>query len=122
RSSKEDQKMWFANLSLSLTEKYGGQCVIGRMYPAWEYKRESELRPCFDAVHKEFYGTCANFASIHAGLECGIFYEKKPELDMISIGPDMRDIHTPNESLNVESAIRFYKFIEKLVERIALEK
>ena len=53
----------------------------------------------------------ANVCVIHAGLECGLFAEKLPELDMISIGPDMKDIHTPSEKLNIKSVEKVWKYL-----------
>ena len=66
----------------------------------------------------ESIGKEPKMEAIHAGLECGLIAEKMPELDMISIGPDMKDIHTPMEALNLPSTIRMYQFIENLLERI----
>ena len=61
------------------------------------------------------YGKEPKMEAIHAGLECGLISEKMPELDMISIGPDMKDIHTPAEALNLPSTIRVYQFLERLL-------
>ena len=54
--------------------------------------------------------------AIHAGLECGLFSEKRPDLDMISIGPDIFDIHTPAEHLSISSTQRVYKYLVKMLE------
>ena len=87
-------------------------------YPAWEYKKESKLREIFAEVFKQEYGKEPKMEAIHAGLECGLISEKMPGLDIVSIGPEMHDIHTPKERLSVESTIRVYKFLEKLLEAL----
>jgi dipeptidase D len=56
--------------------------------------------------------------AIHAGLECGLFLEKYPQLDMISIGPTMTDVHSPNERLNIPSVAKWWDFLVKLLENI----
>ena len=61
------------------------------------------------------YNKTPRSAAIHAGLECGLFSEKLPATDMISIGPDMHDIHTPKERLEINSTIRVYKVLEKML-------
>ncbi|MDD5935087.1 MAG: beta-Ala-His dipeptidase, partial [Clostridiales bacterium] len=85
-------------------------------YPAWEYKAESEFRDTFVKVFEQEYGHKPELTAIHAGLECGLISEKIPDIDIVSIGPDMQDIHSPKERLNIPSAIRVYKFLEKLLE------
>ena len=99
-------------------EYLGGSYQCHSQYPAWEYRRESKLREIFREVFTEMYQKEPKMEAIHAGLECGLVAEKMPDLDMISIGPNMRDIHTPMEALNLPSTIRMYKFLEKLLERI----
>ena len=96
----------------------GGESSTHSEYPAWEYRRDSRLREKFREVYLEMYEKEPKMEAIHAGLECGLIAEKMPELDMISIGPDMKDIHTPMEALNLPSTIRVYQFIEKLLERM----
>ena len=56
--------------------------------------------------------------AIHAGLECGLFYEKIPGLDSISFGPDMKDIHTTEERLSISSTERTYRYLLKILENI----
>ncbi len=72
------------------------------------------LREKFTEVFSQFYGRKPQIKAIHAGLECGLICEKIPDMDIVSIGPDMRDIHTPKERLCVSSALRVYRFLEQL--------
>ncbi len=92
----------------------GAHCEADSDYPAWEYRKDSVLREKFTEVFSQFYGRKPQIKAIHAGLECGLICEKIPDMDIVSIGPDMRDIHTPKERLCVSSALRVYRFLEQL--------
>lgn len=87
-------------------------------YPAWEFKEESKLRDCFQKLHVDFYGQRAEVLDIHAGLECGLFAQKNPSLDMISFGPDITGAHTTKEKVNIESVYRSYDFLVQLIQAI----
>lgn len=80
-------------------------------YPAWEYKQDSMLRDTCVEVYKAQYGEEPQVVAIHAGLECGLFSEKIPGLDSVSIGPQMYDIHTSRERLNIASTERTWNLI-----------
>lgn len=120
RSSVSSYKYYLRDRLQMLFEFLNADTEWGSDYPAWEFKKESKFRDIFLKVFQEFYGYNAKVTAIHAGLECGIICEKIPDIDIVSIGPDMKDIHTPKEKLNLASTIRVYKFIEKLLEVIAL--
>ncbi len=85
-----------------LAAKFGGSFDSHGDYPAWEYKEDSILRDTMIRVYREQYGKEPVVEAIHAGLECGFFCDKIPGLDAVSFGPDMRDIHTPRERLNIQ--------------------
>ena len=87
--------------------------------PDWPYKAESPLRDKAAAVFKDFYGEEPVIAGINnAGVECAVFAAKMPDADMISIGPDIVDIHTPNERMSISSHRRVYDFLVKLLEEL----
>lgn len=115
RSSVANYKKFMAEKLKYMFEYQGGECEFKAEYPAWEYKKESKLRDLFAKVFKEEYGYDCKMEAIHAGLECGIIGEKMPGIDMVSIGPDMQEIHSPRERLSVSSSVRVYKFLEKLL-------
>ncbi|MBQ9118920.1 MAG: aminoacyl-histidine dipeptidase [Lachnospiraceae bacterium] len=115
RSSVSSYKYFVRDRLTYLFEFLGGECESGSEYPAWEYKKDSALREKFIEVFKEFYGKEPKVEAIHAGLECGLICEKIPEMDIVSIGPDMRDIHTPQERLSISSSVRVYRFVEALL-------
>ena len=97
--------------------KFGGKMTFEGHYPAWEYRKESPLRDVMCSLYEEITGTAPSVVAIHAGLECGLLGEKIADLDAVSIGPDMFDIHTCREKLSVSSVERVYNFIVKLLEK-----
>lgn len=115
RSSFSSYKYYLRDRLKMLFEFLSAEIEVNGEYPAWEFKKDSKFRETFIEVFKEQYGNEPAVIAIHAGLECGIISEKIPGIDIVSIGPDMKDIHTPKERLNVVSAIRVYTFIEKLL-------
>ncbi len=118
RSSVTSFKRYMSAKLDYLISILGGEASTEGDYPAWEYRKESVLRERFKELYVEEYGSEPVFEVMHAGLECGLLFDKCPGLDIISIGPDMRDVHSPNESLDLESAVRVYKFLEKLICRL----
>ncbi len=118
RSSSKTYKYFMRDKVEYLINFLGGECSTHSEYPAWEYRRDSKIRDLFCEVYEELYHKEPKMEAIHAGLECGLISEKMPDLDMIAIGPDMKDIHTPMEALSLSSTIRVYQFIEQLLEKI----
>lgn len=111
RSSVGSLKREIANRIDRLAVSLGGKHRISSEYPAWEYREDSPLRDLLVEVYKKMTGKELQVTAIHAGLECGILARAIPDLDMISIGPDMKDVHTPDEALNLPSAVRTYAFL-----------
>ncbi len=115
RSSKASYLEFLKEKMIYLIGFLGGDYEVSGEYPAWEYKEESKLREVYAKAYEAEFGKRPEFATIHAGLECGLLGEKIPGMDMISIGPEMRDIHTPAERLHIPSALRIYKLLEKIL-------
>ncbi|MDE5976017.1 MAG: cytosol nonspecific dipeptidase, partial [Muribaculaceae bacterium] len=65
------------------------------------------------------FGRKPKVEALHAGLECGLFLEKMPGMDMISFGPTLKDIHSPSEKANIPSVVEFWKFLCDVIERLA---
>ena len=84
-------------------------------YPEWEMKPESELLKKAAATYQSLTGKEAVVKAIHAGLECGVFLSKKPELEAISIGPDMWDVHSVKERLSISSTQRTWEYLKTLL-------
>lgn len=84
-------------------------------YPAWPYKPESELRPIMVDVYKKMYGEEPEIFSSHGGLEGGILMGKKPDLDIICLGPNLLGVHTPDERMDIESVQRTWKYVKAVL-------
>lgn len=87
-------------------------------YPGWSYAPVSPLRDAYGRAYREVTDKEAVVNVIHAGLECGIIHSHLPEMDMISVGPDMRDVHSPNETLDLSSTEIFWKTLKRLIEAL----
>ncbi|MCR5469011.1 MAG: aminoacyl-histidine dipeptidase [Lachnospiraceae bacterium] len=115
RSSVTSRKYELVDRLSYLTEFLGGEAHMEGDYPAWEYSEKSELREKIAGVYEYMYGKKPVFEAIHAGLECGILSPKIKNMDAVSMGPDMYDIHTPSERLSISSTARCYNFIVELL-------
>ena len=121
RSSKASYLEFLKEKMIYLIGFLGGDYEVSGEYPAWEFKEQSKLREVYVTAYEAMFGTRPEVATIHAGLECGLLGEKILGMDMISIGPEMKDIHTPAERLHIPSALRIYKLLEKILADGALE-
>jgi len=111
RSSIEQSKFFLRDRVDMITRAFGGFCEFSGDYPGWEYKAVSTLRDKMIRVYEECYGSSPEVTAIHAGLECGILLEKKKDLDCISFGPDIYDIHTTKERMPVYSVKRTWEYL-----------
>ena len=118
RSSKGAKKAELATRVTKIAESKGAECDAHGAYPGWEYRKESPLRDTICEVYKRMYGKDAKVVTIHAGLECGIFSDKIEGLDCISLGPDMKDIHTTSERLSLPSAERTWRLLCEILASI----
>lgn len=116
RSSIESAKYMLEEKLYALTESLGGSCNSAGDYPGWAYRVDSPLRDSMVKIYTEMFGKAPKIEAIHAGLECGFFLGKIPELDCVSIGPDMKDIHTTEETMSISSVKRTWEFILKILE------
>lgn len=91
-------------------------------YPGWKPNPQSEILKVAGDVYREIFGEEIKIKAIHAGLECGLFLEKAPRLDMISFGPTMRGVHSPDEKLNIPSVGRFWSHLLALLENAPVKK
>lgn len=95
----------------ALTRSLGGSIEVRGDYPAWEYQAESPLRDLLAAVYQEQSGSAPSIEVTHGGLECGVLSKKIPGLDCVSFGPNIPDIHTPRERMEVASVQRVWKLL-----------
>lgn len=101
-----------------LTEFLGGSYEEQGDYPAWEYRKDSRMRDLMADVYEELFGEKPVVKAIHAGLECGLFYDKIPGLDCVSFGPTMIDIHTTEEKLSIPSTEKMWKYLVRTLEKM----
>lgn len=118
RSSSNAQKKALAEAIIAIAEKAGGSAICSGNYPAWEYVENTTLEAVAKKVYTEQYGNEPVIQTIHAGLECGILAAKAPQLQCLSIGPDIPDIHTPRERLPIASVARTWDFLCALLKAI----
>ena len=116
RSSVESAKYMLVEKLYALTESFGGSCKSTGDYPGWAYRVDSPLRDSMAKIYLRMFGKAPKIEAIHAGLECGFFLGKIPELDCVSIGPEMKDIHTTEETMSISSVKRTWEFILKVLE------
>ena len=117
RSSVRTAKEYVTDKLRFLTEELGGSLVIEGDYPAWEYKKDSQLREDMIRVYREMYGKEPVIQAIHAGLECGLLAGKIADLDAVSLGPDMVGVHTTEEKLSISSTKRVWEYIVEVIKQ-----
>ncbi len=115
RSSMENQ-LDAAERELDLLAEMTG-CTTRHhsRYPGWSYAPVSALRDAYCKIYRDVTGKDATVNVIHAGLECGIIHSHLPDMDMISIGPTMHDIHSPNEALDLNATETFFEVLDRLI-------
>ena len=84
-------------------------------YPAWQYQADSRIRELCASVYQDVFGSAPRIEAIHAGLECGLLREKLPQTDMISFGPNLYNVHTPEEHLSIKSVANTWKFLTSVL-------
>jgi dipeptidase D len=87
-------------------------------YPGWEPNTNSEILEITKTAYKELFNEEPKVKAVHAGLECGLFLEKYPDLDMISFGPTIKDVHSPSEKLEIATVDKFWKLLKKILVEI----
>lgn len=117
RSSVASQKEMLHDRLRCLTEALGGTVDISGDYPAWEYRPDSALRERMTEVFRKQYGHEPKVEAIHAGVECGLLCGKLPDLDCVSIGPDLEEIHTPRERMSIASVQRVWAFVLEVLKQ-----
>ena len=118
RSNTDHGKAETMRRLTALMEGVGGTITPSDDYPAWEYRQQSPLRDVMVEVYERMYGETPQICAIHAGLECGILAEKLAGADMVSIGPNMKNVHTPDERLEISSVQRCWEYLLQVLERL----
>ncbi|VWL85831.1 beta-Ala-His dipeptidase [Oceanivirga miroungae] len=116
RSSKTEEQRYVVDYLLDYAKNNKAKGEILDFAAPWEYKEESKVREYFKKVFFEQNGYEPRILAIHAGLECGIFAEKNADLDIISIGPDIKNPHTPDEKMSLEAVKNTWEYLIKILE------
>ena len=118
RSSVNQEKEDLLQKLRDLTDFYKGTYSQTGTYPAWEYRKDSPLRDTMVRVYQEMFHKDPQVLAIHAGLECGLLGDKLPGLDCVSVGPQMHDIHTSREKLDIASTKRTWDFLLEVLKAL----
>lgn len=115
RSNVASRKRFILRQIESIARTINAANSVKGDYPAWEYTEDSVLRDIFTKTYSEMYGKEPKIHAVHAGLECGLFAQKIKHIDMISFGPDIFDVHTPDERLSISSVGRSWAFLLRVL-------
>ena len=118
RSSFDSAKKALIGKLESLSYLAGVKMEVSGDYPGWAYRKDSPLRDKMMEVYRELFDKQPSVEAVHAGLECGLLNHKIPGLDCVSIGPDMKNIHTTEEELSISSTVRVWNYLLKLLENL----
>lgn len=118
RSSVNAEKEGLITKLKELADFYNGAYSQSGTYPAWEFKKDSRLRDVMVPIYTRMFGKEPKVLAIHAGLECGLLGDKLPGLDCVSIGPQMHDIHTSREKLEIASTKRTWDFLLEVLKAL----
>lgn len=118
RSSVNAEKEGLITKLKELADFYNGTYSQSGTYPAWEFKKDSRLRDVMVSIYTRLFGKEPKVLAIHAGLECGLLGDKLPGLDCVSIGPQMHDIHTSREKLEIASTKRTWDFLLEVLKAL----
>ena len=119
RSSLESRKNDIAGQVEAHFQLAGAHVSHSDGYPGWAPNIDSEIMKVSAEAYEELFGVKPQIKAIHAGLECGLFLNKYPHLDMVSFGPTMRDVHSPDEKLLIPTVEKFWKHLCKVLEKIS---
>lgn len=119
RSSDDFKKENVKKFNNNLAIKYKYEILENSSYPGWKYAPNTKLEKSYIEAYKEVHNMQEPIiCAIHAGVECGMIYKKMPHLQMISIGPDIVDVHTIKETLYLNSCKKFLNTLIKLIEKL----
>ena len=119
RSAVDSRRDEICNRIKALYQLIGCDVIFSDAYVGWAPNKDSKVLKIAEQSFKDLFGREPRVEALHAGLECGLFLEKMPNLDMISFGPTLKDIHSPNEKANIESVKEFWQFLREILKRLA---
>ncbi len=120
RSSVESRKNDMAGQVEAHFQLAGAEVTHSDGYPGWAPDMNSAIMKITADAYEELFGVKPAIKAIHAGLECGLFLSKYPHLDMVSLGPTMTGVHSPDEKLNIPTVDKFWRHLCKVLEKVAV--
>ena len=121
RSSTASSKQDIANMVRTVFEMGGAAVSFGDGYPGWKPNPHSEILEVAVESYKRLFGVDAKVKAIHAGLECGLFLDKYPALDMISFGPTLQGVHSPDERMLIPTVQKFWDHLLDILKHIPVK-
>ncbi|MCD9513597.1 aminoacyl-histidine dipeptidase [Photobacterium carnosum] len=122
RSLIDSGRSYVEGMLQSLAALTGAQCDVSGAYPGWKPDADSEIMQVFRDTYQQMYGNKPNIMVIHAGLECGLFKEPYPEMDMLSFGPTIKFPHSPDEKVKIDTVQMFWDQILAILKNIPVKK
>lgn len=118
RSSVRSEKTYIMNVIEIIGDVFNINCEFFNDYPEWEYKSDSKFRNLVEEVYETNFNKKPKMMAMHAGLECGYFSNRLEDIDIISFGPDLHQVHTTKEHVSIQSIKNTWDFLVKLLERL----
>jgi dipeptidase D len=122
RSSVETEKIDMANMVRCAFELGGAEVEHGDGYPAWQPNVNSEILNLAKDLFVKMFGKEPVIEAIHAGLECGLIGEKYPGIDMLSFGPNLKDVHSPDEKVQISTVVKAWNLLKEIIQNIPEKK
>lgn len=119
RSSVDSRRDEIADRIAALFGMIGAEVKFDDAYVGWEPDPDSPVLKIAEESYRKLFGKDPKVEALHAGLECGLFLEKMPDLDMVSFGPTLKDIHSPGEKANIKTVQEFYELLGEMLRRLA---
>lgn len=118
RSSIDASKFALSERIAAICALAGFEAHSSGAYPGWKPEPEASLVTLVNEANQQVFGKALEIVAIHAGLECGLIGEKYPEMEMVSFGPNMWDVHTPDEHVSISSVGNFWKLLVAVLEKV----
>lgn len=119
RSSVESRKWDIARQVEACFKLAGAEVKHSDGYPGWTPNMQSPIMKIASDAYEELYGVKPAIMAIHAGLECGLFLTKFPNLDMVSFGPTLQGVHSPSERMHIPAVEKFWGQLRRIIEKVA---
>lgn len=122
RSSILSSRKDMSRMVSAAFELGGATCVTADGYPGWKPDPHSEILGIAVESYRRLFGVEPKVKAIHAGLECGLFLEKYPSLDMVSFGPTLRGVHSPDERMLIPTVDKFWRHLLDVLRHIPVKE